>query len=108
MNTRQATHSRQSNSCAVPCPKAEVWCGTAPSLRFWASSRVSLGFPATFVTGYPSGHTTGTIARRSWVWAPWARRNQMDGIEQFKANQKVAWANFAFLENLTGMAAPQL
>jgi len=32
----------------------------------------------------------------------------MDGIAQFKVNQKVAWANFAFLENLTGMTAPNL
>jgi len=32
----------------------------------------------------------------------------MDGIEQFKANQKIAWANFALLEHLTGMAAPEL
>lgn len=32
----------------------------------------------------------------------------MDGIEQFKANQKVAWASFALLEHLTGTAAPHL
>jgi SAM-dependent methyltransferase len=32
----------------------------------------------------------------------------MDGIEQFKANQKAAWANFGMLENLTGTAAPKL
>jgi SAM-dependent methyltransferase len=32
----------------------------------------------------------------------------MDGISQFKANQKLAWANFALLENLTGTAAPHL
>jgi len=32
----------------------------------------------------------------------------VDGIEQFKANQKVAWASFALLENLTGTAAPHL
>lgn len=32
----------------------------------------------------------------------------MDGIAQFKANQKVAWANFALLEHLTGLAAPHL
>ena len=32
----------------------------------------------------------------------------MDGISQFKANQKVAWANFAMLENLTGTTAPHL
>lgn len=32
----------------------------------------------------------------------------MDGIAQFKANQKAAWANFALLENLTGTAAPHL
>jgi SAM-dependent methyltransferase len=32
----------------------------------------------------------------------------MDVIEQFKANQKIAWANFALLEHLTGMAAPEL
>jgi len=32
----------------------------------------------------------------------------VDGIEQFKANQKVAWANFALLENLTGTTAPHL
>lgn len=32
----------------------------------------------------------------------------MDGIEQFKANQKVAWSSFALLENLTGTAAPHL
>jgi SAM-dependent methyltransferase len=32
----------------------------------------------------------------------------MDGITQFKANQKLAWANFALLENLTGTAAPNL
>jgi SAM-dependent methyltransferase len=32
----------------------------------------------------------------------------MDGITQFKANQKAAWANFALLENLTGTTAPHL
>jgi SAM-dependent methyltransferase len=32
----------------------------------------------------------------------------MDGLDQFKANQKAAWANFAILENLTGTAAPHL
>jgi SAM-dependent methyltransferase len=32
----------------------------------------------------------------------------MDAIEQFKANQKTAWATFAVLENLTGTAAPHL
>jgi SAM-dependent methyltransferase len=32
----------------------------------------------------------------------------MDGIDQFKANQKAAWANFAMLEPLTGAAAPRL
>ncbi len=32
----------------------------------------------------------------------------MDGLAQFKANQKAAWANFAMLENLTGTAAPHL
>lgn len=32
----------------------------------------------------------------------------MDAIDQFKANQKLAWATFAFLENLTGTSAPQL
>ncbi len=32
----------------------------------------------------------------------------MDGIAQFKANQRAAWANFALLENLTGTAAPHL
>jgi len=32
----------------------------------------------------------------------------MDGIAQFKANQKIAWASFAMLEHLTGMAAPEL
>ena len=32
----------------------------------------------------------------------------MDGISQFKANQKAAWANFAMLEHLTGAAAPRL
>jgi SAM-dependent methyltransferase len=32
----------------------------------------------------------------------------MDGISQFKANQKVAWANFAMLEHLTGSTAPFL
>jgi SAM-dependent methyltransferase len=32
----------------------------------------------------------------------------MDGLDQFKANQKVAWASFALLENLTGTAAPHL
>ncbi|MEO7189998.1 MAG: class I SAM-dependent methyltransferase [Vicinamibacterales bacterium] len=32
----------------------------------------------------------------------------MDAIDQFKINQKLAWATFAFLENLTGTAAPHL
>jgi SAM-dependent methyltransferase len=32
----------------------------------------------------------------------------MDAIDQFKANQKIAWANFALLENLTATAAPHL
>lgn len=32
----------------------------------------------------------------------------MDAIEQFKTNQKAAWANFALLENLTGTTAPHL
>jgi SAM-dependent methyltransferase len=32
----------------------------------------------------------------------------MDGIEQFKANQKVVWATFAQLENVTATAAPHL
>src|SRR5687768_10867061 len=32
----------------------------------------------------------------------------MDGHEQFKANQKIAWSTFAQLEHLTGMAAPHL
>jgi SAM-dependent methyltransferase len=32
----------------------------------------------------------------------------MDGIDQFKANQKAAFANFALLENLTGTTAPHL
>jgi len=32
----------------------------------------------------------------------------MNGIEQFKTNQKIAWANFALLEHLTGTAAPEL
>lgn len=32
----------------------------------------------------------------------------MDALEQFKANQKAAWATFALLENLTGTAAPHL
>ena len=32
----------------------------------------------------------------------------MDGLDQFKANQKAAWANFALLEHLTGTAAPRL
>lgn len=32
----------------------------------------------------------------------------MDALDQFKANQKIAWASFALLENLTGTAAPQL
>ena len=31
-----------------------------------------------------------------------------DGISKFKANQKIAWASFALLENLTGTAAPHL
>jgi len=32
----------------------------------------------------------------------------MDGITQFKTNQKLAWANFAMLEHLTGTTAPDL
>jgi SAM-dependent methyltransferase len=32
----------------------------------------------------------------------------MDGISQFKANQKAAWANFAMLEHITGTTAPHL
>ncbi len=32
----------------------------------------------------------------------------MNGLDQFKANQKSAWASFALLENLTGTAAPPL
>lgn len=32
----------------------------------------------------------------------------MDPLDQFKANQKAAWATFALLENLTGTAAPHL
>lgn len=32
----------------------------------------------------------------------------MDAIDQFKANQKAAWATFAFLENITATAAPHL
>lgn len=32
----------------------------------------------------------------------------MDVIDQFKANQKIAWANFALLESLTAAAAPHL
>jgi SAM-dependent methyltransferase len=32
----------------------------------------------------------------------------MDGIAQFKANQKAAWSSFALLENLTGTVAPHL
>jgi SAM-dependent methyltransferase len=32
----------------------------------------------------------------------------MDGMDQFKGNQKIAWANFAQLEHLTGTAAPHL
>jgi SAM-dependent methyltransferase len=32
----------------------------------------------------------------------------MDPIDQFKTHQKAAWATFAFLENLTGTAAPHL
>jgi len=32
----------------------------------------------------------------------------MDALDQFKANQKVVWASFAMLENLTGTAAPHL
>jgi SAM-dependent methyltransferase len=32
----------------------------------------------------------------------------MDGISQFKANQKAAWANFAMLEHITGTTAPYL
>src|SRR3569623_1150436 len=32
----------------------------------------------------------------------------MDAIEQFKSNQKRAWANFALLENLTATTAPYL
>lgn len=32
----------------------------------------------------------------------------MDAFDQFKTNQKAAWATFAMLENLTGTAAPHL
>jgi SAM-dependent methyltransferase len=32
----------------------------------------------------------------------------MDALDQFKANQKAAWATFALLENLTATAAPHL
>jgi SAM-dependent methyltransferase len=32
----------------------------------------------------------------------------MDPLEQFKTNQKAAWASFALLENLTGSVAPHL
>jgi SAM-dependent methyltransferase len=32
----------------------------------------------------------------------------MDALDQFKTNQKAAWATFALLENLTGTAAPHL
>ena len=32
----------------------------------------------------------------------------MDAISQFKENQKLAWANFAVLENMTGSVAPSL
>jgi len=32
----------------------------------------------------------------------------MDAFDQFKANQKAAWANFALLESLTATAAPHL
>jgi len=32
----------------------------------------------------------------------------MDALDQFKTNQKAAWASFALLENLTGTAAPHL
>ncbi len=32
----------------------------------------------------------------------------MDSIDQFKENQKAAWANFALLEATTGTAAPRL
>jgi SAM-dependent methyltransferase len=32
----------------------------------------------------------------------------MDVLDQFKTNQKTAWASFALLENLTGSAAPDL
>lgn len=32
----------------------------------------------------------------------------MDGIDQFKTNQKTVWAGFAVLENLTGTVAPHL
>jgi SAM-dependent methyltransferase len=32
----------------------------------------------------------------------------MDALDQFKANQKAAWANFALLESLTATAAPHL
>src|SRR6187397_774861 len=35
-------------------------------------------------------------------------REAMDPIDQFKTNQKAAWASFALLENLTGTAAPHL
>src|SRR5438552_4681714 len=32
----------------------------------------------------------------------------MDPISQFKENQKIAWAGFALLENMTATAAPKL
>ncbi|HEV8547548.1 MAG TPA: class I SAM-dependent methyltransferase [Polyangiaceae bacterium] len=32
----------------------------------------------------------------------------MEALEQFKANQKAAWANFALLESVTGTCAPHL
>lgn len=32
----------------------------------------------------------------------------MDALDQFKANQKLVWAGFAMLENLTGTTAPYL
>ena len=32
----------------------------------------------------------------------------MDGLDQFKANQKVAWSTFMQLEHFTGTAAPHL
>jgi len=34
--------------------------------------------------------------------------SDVDALDQFKANQKATWANFALLENLTGTVAPHL